>query len=326
VSAAGSEAGSAPRVSVVVPLLDEAETVGELLERIRGAMRLREPRYEIIVVDDGSTDGTAALLREQEAEDPRLRVFRFTRNFGQNAALACGLFASRGDVVVTLDGDLQNPPEEIAKLLEAIEKGVDVVSACRAQRYEPLPRWIGSRAINWVAGWLTGVPLRDVGGQFKAYRRPVVEALRACWAPGKPVFPTALWLGFPVAEIDVRHDPRREGASRYTLRSLLRIHVDLITAFSTLPLAAMGLVGAGFLALGVAGCIVSLLRDGPAGFAGAASLTASGVGAVLLASGVLGQYLGRVYRTVSERSPGYVVREGPRRDGRGAVDSAREPS
>jgi undecaprenyl-phosphate 4-deoxy-4-formamido-L-arabinose transferase len=300
-------------VSVVVPLLNEAATVDELVARIVATLEAGHHRFELILVDDGSSDGTGERLREHEAEDGRLRVFQFSRNFGQAAALACGIFEARGDVVVTLDGDLQNPPEEIPRLLDALEKGADVASARRRQRYEGFGRWLGSRAIHRLARTLTGVALDDIGGQFKAYRRVVVEAVRSNWAPGKPVFPLALWLGFPVAEVTVEHGPRRSGESRYTLRSLLRINVDLITAFSTLPLAAIGIAGALCFAAGVAGLALCLWLQ-PAGWLpGAASLTGIAVGALLLAAGVLGQYLGRVYRNVAGDSPGWVVRRGPSR-------------
>jgi len=301
-----------PRFSVVVPLLDEAATLGELIRRLRAVMEAQEGGFELVLVDDGSTDGSEAILREQERADPRIRVFQFTRNFGQAAAIACGLFAARGDVVITLDGDLQNPPEEIPRLLEAIEKGADVVTARRRQRYEGTWRWLGSRAIHRLARQLLGVSIEDIGGQFKAYRREVVDAVRTAWGPGKPVFPLALWLGFPVVEVAVEHDRRRVGHSRYTLRSLLRINVDLITSFSTLPLAALSLLGALCFAAGVLGLLACLLFGSRSGLASAASLTGIGMGGSLLAAGVLGQYLARVYRNVAGDWPGYVIRRGPR--------------
>ncbi|MCX5739757.1 MAG: WbqC family protein, partial [Proteobacteria bacterium] len=130
--------GEVVDVSVVVPLLNEASTVAELVTRICAVFDRRRERFELLLIDDGSHDATAARLREIEAEDPRVRVFEFTRNFGQAAALACGIFEARGRVVVTIDGDLQNPPEEIPKLLDAIDKGAYVVTARRAQRYEHL--------------------------------------------------------------------------------------------------------------------------------------------------------------------------------------------
>lgn len=299
-------------VSVVVPLLDEERTVRDVVARTAATLAARRLDFEIVLVDDGSRDGTPGILRELEAADPRVRVFELTRNFGQAAALACGVFEARGDVVVTMDGDLQNPPEEIPKLLDALARGVDIATARRGQRYEGALRWLGSRGIHWLARRLTGATIEDFGGQFKAYRRNAIDATRRAWAPGKPFFPLALWLGFPVEEITVRHEPRRTGASRYTLRSLLRINVDLITALSTVPLAAVGIVGAALGGIGVLGLGLCLWIRPADWLPGAASLTLIGVGAVLFASGVLGQYLGRVYRQVAGGGPAYVVRRGPR--------------
>ena len=300
-------------VSVVVPLLDEAATVEELVSRIRSVLAQRGCRFEIVLVDDGSTDGTREILRRLEAEDPALRVFELTRNFGQAAALVCGLFAARGEVVVSLDGDLQNPPEEIPKLLDALDKGADIATAKRSQRFESLGRWLGSRAIHWMAKHLTGVRIEDFGGQFKAYRRVVLEATRRAWAPGKPFFPLALWLGFPVTEVAVRHEPRRVGSSRYSLRALIHINLDLVTAFTTLPLSLLGFAGAVLATLGLVGTVLCLALS-PAGWLpAAASLTLVAVGALFLATGVLGQYLGRVYRQVAGGGPAYGGRKGPPR-------------
>lgn len=301
-------------VSVVVPLLDEEASVAELVARTRQVLAQRGCRYEIVLVDDGSRDGTREVLRRLEAEDPALRVFELTRNFGQAAALVCGLFAARGDVAVTLDGDLQNPPEEIPKLLDALEKGADIATGRRSQRYEGLARWLGSRAIHWMAKHLTGVSIQDFGGQFKAYRRVVLDATRRAWAPGKPFFPLALWLGFPVAEVDVRHEPRRFGRSRYSLRALVHVNLDLVTAFTTLPLSLLGFAGTILAALGGVGTVLCLALE-PAGWLpAAASLTLVAVGALFIATGVLGQYLGRVYRLVAGGGPAYVVRRGPSRE------------
>jgi undecaprenyl-phosphate 4-deoxy-4-formamido-L-arabinose transferase len=301
-------------VSAVVPLLNEAATLEELVARLRATLAPRAARFEIVLVDDGSSDDTREILRRLESEDPTIRVFELTRNFGQAAAVVCGLIESRGDVVVTLDGDLQNPPEEIPKLLDALDKGADIATAKRTQRYESLGRWLGSRVIHWMAKRLTNAEIEDFGGQFKAYRRSALEATLRAWAPGKPFFPLALWLGFPVTEVAVQHDPRRVGSSRYSLRSLVHINLDLITAFTTLPLSLLGLAGAVLSSAGVLGTVLCLSRPGLSWFPAAAALTLLAVGALFLATGVLGQYLGRIYRQVAGGDPAFVVRRGPKRD------------
>ena len=300
-------------VSIVVPLLDEERTIAELIRRTSAVFEARRQSFELIAVDDGSRDQTAARLREIEADDPRVRVFEFTRNFGQAAALACGVFATRGRVVVTLDGDLQNPPEEIPKLLDAIDKGAWVATARRSQRYERTWRWAGSRIAHRLAQLLTGVPIRDFGGQFKAYRREVVDALRMVWAPGKPIFPLALWLGYPVGEVDVVHAPRTGGGTRYTMIGLLRVNLDLVTSFTTVPLVLLSAVGAAGVVFGAVGLALCALRAPSGWLAPATALAVFVLGGVWCAAGVLGLYLARVYKWVST-STAFAVRRGPARE------------
>lgn len=295
-------------MSVAVPLFNEAATIDELITRVRSTLEARGTTFEIVLVDDGSSDRTPELLARAAAADPRVRVRTLSRNFGQAAALCCGIFESTGDVVVTLDGDLQNPPEEIPRLLDALAPGVDVVTARRTVRHESTWRWAGSRVVHWIARLLVGLDIEDFGGQFKAYRREVVEATRTAWAPGKPFFALAAWLGFRVAEVTVRHDARRSGESRYSLLALVRLNADLITSFTTLPLAALAVLGALFGLLGGLGALWCLAAGGAFGFAEALSLLLLGLGGTFFATAALGVYLARVYRTVAGSPTGYVVR------------------
>ena len=297
-----------PRLSVVAPLHNEAGTVEELVARLVAVLGARGESFEIVLVDDGSTDGTPALLRTLRTTTPALRVFSLSRKFGQAAALCCGIFESRGAVVVTMDGDLQNPPEEIPRLLDALEPGVDLVTGRRAVRHETPWRWLGSRAVHWVARTLVGGDIQDFGGQFKAYRREVVDATRTVWAPGKPFFALAVSLGFRVVEIPVRHDPRKVGSSRYDLLSLIRLNVELITSFTTVPLALLGvlsLLAGGAGGAGVAWC---WWTGATSGLAVGLSLLLLGLGGVFFAAAALGVYLARLYRTVAGGATGWVLR------------------
>ncbi|MBY0276956.1 glycosyltransferase family 2 protein [Candidatus Binatia bacterium] len=296
-------------MSVAVPLFNEEATIDELLARVKHTLERRGTPFEIVLVDDGSTDRTKEILARAAAEDPRVRVRTLSRNFGQAAALCCGIFESRGDVVVTLDGDLQNPPEEIPRLLEALVPGVDVVTARRGARHETAWRLAGSRVVHWIARLLVGIDIEDFGGQFKAYRREVIDATRTAWAPGKPFFALAAWLGFRVVEVPVRHDPRRSGQSRYGVLALVRLNADLITSFTTLPLAALAVLGVLCGAAGALGSLWCLVRGGAFGFAAALSLLLLGLGGVFFATAALGVYLARVYRTVAGSATGYVVRQ-----------------
>lgn len=304
-----SDAEPRPAVSVAVPLFNEEATIEELIDRVRTTLEENGTSFEIVLVDDGSTDRTAELLERAAAADPRVRVRTLSRNFGQAAALCCGIFESSGDVVVTLDGDLQNPPEEIPRLLDALRPGVDVVTARRTARHETAWRWAGSRVVHWIARLLVGLDIEDFGGQFKAYRREVVDATRTAWAPGKPFFALAAWLGFRVVEVTVRHDPRRSGHSRYSLLALIRLNADLITSFTTLPLAALAVLGAACGLLGAIGTAWCLAAGGTFGLPEALSLLLLGLGGMFFATAALGVYLARVYRTVAGSATGYVVRQ-----------------
>lgn len=300
--------GTAPDVSVVAPLFNEAAVVGELVERITTTLAARGVSFEIVLVDDGSTDATPARLAEIARANPAVRVRTLSRNFGQAAALCCGIFEARGQVVVTMDGDLQNPPEEIPRLLDALGPGVDLVTAKRASRYERPWRLFFSRFVHWTARALVGGEIEDFGGQFKAYRRDVIDATRTAWAPGKPFFALAVWLGFRVVEVTVRHEPRKVGASRYRFPALVRLNLDLITSFTTVPLALLGLMslvtgGAGV--LGVAWVLACGTTDG---FGAQLSLLLLGLGGVFFAAAALGVYVARVYRTVAGAPTGYVLR------------------
>lgn len=303
-----SDAVQRPAVSVAVPLFNEEATIDELIDRVRRTLEERGTTFEIVLVDDGSSDRTPELLARAAAADPRVRVRTLSRNFGQAAALCCGIFESSGDVIVTLDGDLQNPPEEIPRLLDALAPGVDVVTARRIARHENTWRLVGSRVVHWIARLLVGIDIEDFGGQFKAYRREVVEATRTAWAPGKPFFALAAWLGFRVVEVPVRHEPRRAGSSRYGLLALVRLNADLITSFTTLPLAALAVLGAVCGTLGTIGAVACLVAGGAFGFAAALSLLLLGLGGMFFATAALGVYLARVYRTVAGSATGYVVR------------------
>ncbi len=297
-----------PDVSVVAPLFNEAATLPELVDRVAAVLRARAGRFEIVLVDDGSTDATPAVLAAIQAANPAVRALTLSRNFGQSAALCCGIFAARGRVVVTMDADLQNPPEEIPRLLDALAPGVDVVTGRRAVRYERTWRWLGSRLVHWLARALIGADIEDFGGQFKAYRREAVEATRSAWAPGKPFFALAAWLGFRIVEIPVRHEPRKVGRSRYDLPSLIRLNVDIITSFTTVPLALLAVLSAVTGTAGLLGLALCWWREAGLDLCAALSLMLLGLSGVFFAAAALGVYLARVYRTVAGGATGYVLR------------------
>src|SRR5258705_670610 len=208
----------APDVSIVVTIFNEAASVEELYRRTIAALDPGPRTFELIFVDDGSTDGTFAALERIHADDQRVRAVRFKRNFGQHPAMHAGLSRARGDVVVTMDGDLQNQPEDIPRLVEAVEAGNDVASGRRRARKDPVGRTLPSRMINGMLRRFTGVAISDFGCAFNAYRRRAVEPMLG--SIGRPKFTTALVLsrGASAAEVDVVHAPRPHPSPSLPLR------------------------------------------------------------------------------------------------------------
>src|SRR5207244_5974789 len=217
-----------PDVSIVVTLLNERSTVERLYERTIAAVNGRS--FELVFVDDGSTDGTYEVVRRLHERDPRVRAHRFSRNFGQHPAMHAGFTRARGDILVTMDGDLQNQPEDIPKLVAAVEAGADVASGRRALRRDSWGRTLPSRLINGMLRRFTGAPISDFGCAFNAYRRGAVEPMLG--AIGRQKFTKALVLssGVSVEEVDVSHAEAASG-SRYSPVRLVRLTLHVVAAF-----------------------------------------------------------------------------------------------
>jgi undecaprenyl-phosphate 4-deoxy-4-formamido-L-arabinose transferase len=301
---------AAPDVSVVVPILNEERSLPELYRRATDALAGFGRRYELIFVDDGSSDGTFAALERLHAEDPRVRAVRFKRNFGQHPAMHAGLARARGDILVTMDGDLQNAPEDIPRLVEAVEAGADVASGRRAARHDSWGRTLPSRLINGMLRRFTGVDISDFGCAFNAYRRSAVEPMLG--AIGRQKFTKALILsgGASVVEVDVAH-AARHGNSRYSPLRLTRLALHVLAGFWPQPIqwigVALGIVCT-LLALALGGYGIGYWIDnsnfpGPL-FGGVAVLFVLGIQGFILA--LVGEYLGRIQREVEGR-PLYTI-------------------
>jgi undecaprenyl-phosphate 4-deoxy-4-formamido-L-arabinose transferase len=300
-------------VSVVIPVLNEARTLPELHQRLTTVMRDLGTPYEVVFVDDGSTDATPAVLRSMWARDCTTRVICFNRNYGQHAAVLAGMERSRGEVVVTLDADLQNPPEEIPRLLARLAEGADVVAGWRVERHDSWLRRGASWAANRVTSKVVGVRMHDYGCMLRAYRRSVVDQLVRCEGICQFIPALATLFTDSMAEIAVEHAPRRDGRSRYGLLRLLRLNFDLLTGFSLLPIQAVSLAGVLVAALGLGFAIflgVRRLVVGPEveGVFTLFAILFFFVGLQILALGLIGEYVGRIYQEVRRR-PRYVIRE-----------------
>jgi undecaprenyl-phosphate 4-deoxy-4-formamido-L-arabinose transferase len=300
----------APHVSVVVTVLDEAPTLAELYSRARAALEAAGYAFELIFVDDGSTDRSFELLAELHERDERVRVVRFKRTFGQHPAMHAGLARARGEIVVTMDADLQNQPEDIPRLIAAVEAGSDVASGRRAARQDSWGRTLPSRLINGMLRRFTGADIADFGCAFNAYRRSAVEPMLG--AIGKQKFTKALVLsgGASVVEVDIAH-AAREGSSRYSPLRLTRLALHVLAGFWPQPIqwagVLIGVVCTGAaLTVAVWALVYWIARaDFPGSlFLGGLVLVVLGIQGFILA--LVGEYLGRIQREVEGR-PLYAI-------------------
>jgi undecaprenyl-phosphate 4-deoxy-4-formamido-L-arabinose transferase len=310
VPARAPESEPGPELSVVVTLYNEAETLEDLYRRtVKTLDELGRP-FELVFVDDGSTDGSFEALERLHGNDPRVRAVRFKRNFGQHPAMHAGLARARGAMVVTMDGDLQNQPEDIPRLVTALDAGFDVASGRRAVRHDSWGRTLPSRLINGMLRRFTRVDISDFGCAFNAYRRGVVTPMLG--SIGKQKFTKALILagGASVVEVDVRH-VARQGASRYSPLRLTRLALHVLAGFWPQPIQWAGVIlgcvctlaAAGLGSYGVVYWIGESNFPGPL-FLGAAVIFVLGVQGFVLA--LVGEHLGRIQREVEGR-PLYAI-------------------
>ncbi|HNY73394.1 MAG TPA: glycosyltransferase [Syntrophales bacterium] len=301
-------------ISVVIPVFNEEDNLAALIGRLQPVLRSLGRPYEIVMIDDGSRDGSLAILKDLVRENPELRVVELTRNYGQHAAIMAGFSIVRGDIVVTLDADLQNPPEEIPRLVAEMENGgYDVVGTIRRRRRDSAFRLGASRLINIVARRITGVHMTDWGCMLRAYRRPVVERMRECHEHATFIPALATVFAKRLTEIEVAHEERHGGKSNYPLRKLINLQFDLVASFSDFPMKMlmyggilMSVLGVCFgVFLAVARLVYGALWAAQGVFTLFAVLFIF-VGLQFFALGVIGEYIGRIYREVRRR-PEYVI-------------------
>ena len=306
-------------LSVVVPVLNEEESLPLLYQRLTKVLTENNYRYEIIVVDDGSTDSSFDILQALQAEDERLRVVQFRRNYGQTAAFAAGFDRARGDVVITIDADLQNDPADIPALLAKMEEGYDVVSGWRVDRQDRfLDRRLPSMVANWMISWTTGVHLHDYGCSLKAYRREVLDDVQLYGELHRFLPALAHAAGGRVTEIPVSHYPRRFGKAKYGLSRTVKVFLDILAvrflmSYSTRPIHIFGLLGlfsflAGLALLSYLAVVrlflLQPIADRPLTLLG---ILLTMLGVQLITSGLLAELVVRTYYE-SQGKPIYTVR------------------
>jgi len=301
-----------PEVSIVIPVFDEAGGLRALHDRLEAVLARLDRMVEVVYVNDGSTDGSLGELLVLHARDPRVTVVTLARNAGQHAAVLAGFATARGEIIVTLDADLQNPPEEIPRLLAAIDAGYDVVGTQREGRADPLLRRVISAGVSRLASLSVGVPMRDCGSMLRAYRRSVVDevlrvAERALFIPA-----LAAWVAQRPTEIAIAHEPRTVGRSRYSPLRFMRLGFDLVTGFSLVPIQLVSVVGLVVAVLGIAFGFFLFVRRLIVGPESEGVFTLFAIlfvflGILIFAVGLVGEYVGRIYLEVRRRPP-YVVR------------------
>ena len=303
-------------VSVIVPVYNEEDGLPALFARLYPALddmrRAAGHDYEVIFINDGSTDRSAALLREQFQKRPDVtRVLLFNGNFGQHMAIMAGFEHCRGDCVVTLDADLQNPPEEIANLVAQMDQGHDYVGTIRRHRQDSAFRRVASRAMNSLRERITRIRMTDQGCMLRAYSRDIVQAINSCQEVNTFIPALAYTFARRPVEIEVAHEERAAGESKYSLYSLIRLNFDLVTGFSIVPLQAFSFAGIVISLLSILFVLFLALRRLIVGPEAEGLFTLFGIaffliGITLFGIGLLGEYVGRVYEQVRHR-PRYLI-------------------
>ncbi|MBN1994182.1 MAG: glycosyltransferase [Anaerolineae bacterium] len=299
--------------SVVIPLFNHAYILPELHRRVAAVMASLGQPYEIVYVDDGSGDNTFAVLSEVYQTDPtHIKGLRLLRNFGQHPAVTAGFEQTGGQIVITLDADLQNPPEEVPKLLEKLAEGYDVVVGWRQMRQDSLLRTLPSKFINWLISRSTGVKLHDYGSMLRVYRREVVQLLNQTEESAKFITALTSWLGANIVEVPVRHEATAAGQSRYNFRRLFRMTIDLATGYSMVPIQIVTAVGLLMAAIGISSGLFLLAwrvisGTNITGLSSFIALLLVLFGIQLAGLGIVGEYIGRIYVEVRGR-PYYLIR------------------
>src|SRR3990172_5924798 len=301
-----------PQLSVVIPVYNEEQGLKALLERLYPALDKLGVGYEIVFINDGSRDRSAAILREQFQMRPDVtRVVLFNGNFGQHMAIMAGFEQSRGQRVVTLDADLQNPPEDVGLLLAEMDKGHDYVGSIRRQRSHSWWRHAASRAMNRLRERITRIRMTDQGCMFRAYDRHIVDAVNSCREVSTFIPALAYSFARNPAEVVVGHEERTAGESKYSLYSLIRLNFDLMTGFSLVPLQLFSMLGmliSVFSGLFFVFLEIRRLMIGPEaeGLFTLFALMFFLIGIALFGIGLLGEYIGRIYQQVRHR-PRYLI-------------------
>ena len=298
--------------SVVIPVFNEESNLRILYDRLSGVMQGLGKTYEIIYVDDGSTDDSFQVLCDLHSQDNHVKVIRLTRNFGQHPAVMAGFNIAVGEIVITIDADLQNPPEEIPKLIGKLNEGYDIVFGVFLKRKHSAFRRAGSKFAKWVLSRIVPVETTNLSG-FRALRSYTIDQLKLLNEKGKFLDGLLCWMGYKVGTVEVTHGERHSGKTKYTQLKLIRLWLDLVISFSDLPLKFAMLLGAVFGIIGLIMAVVYFIYYfmygfTVPGFTTTIILITVFAGVQLLCLGIIGEYIGRMNLQIKKR-PDYIVRE-----------------
>ncbi len=304
-----------PEVSVVIPVFNERDSLSPLLERCLAALRNMPSSFELIFIDDGSRDGSREMLTDAAGKHHEVVAILLNRNYGQHAAIMAGFAKTRGDLIVTLDADLQNPPEEIPRLVATMKEGYDVVGTIRKDRADSAFRRIASWTVNRTVQMATGVLMSDYGCMLRAYSRPVVDAMLQCHERSTFLPVLANSFAGQTTEIEVTHAAREAGESKYSFWRLITLNFDLVTSMTKFPLRILTVGGtvAALCGFGAAIVLMGLRLFYGSEWAGGGVFTVFAglfflIGAIFVALGLVGEYVGRIYDDVRAR-PRYFIEE-----------------
>ncbi len=300
-------------VSMVIPVFNEEKCLDELISRCLTVGRGIEGGFELVLSDDGSRDRSKAIIENWAADNPEIVGVFLNRNYGQHAAVMAGFAQAKGEVIVTLDADLQNPPEEIPRLIEQVRAGHDVVGTIRARRQDTFFRKTVSRIVNGTVRWITKADMHDYGCMLRAYRREIIDTLLACHETTRFIPLLANSFAANPVEIEVAHAERTSGDSKYSFMKLVNLYLDLLTCMSTLPLRLASFVG---VIMSLVGILSAVILIGGRLIYGAAwavdgtftvfALVFILLGGIYLGLGILGEYMARIYNDVRAR-PAYCI-------------------
>ena len=299
---------TAPEISIVIPVYNEAQNLPLLFERLSAVIDKMGRPAEIVFTDDGSKDNSLEILKGFVAQRPDIvRVVEFDRNYGQHMAVMAGFETARGDIIVTLDADLQNPPEEIPKLVAEMDAGHDVVGSYRKNRQDSVFRTLPSRIVNLVRERITGIKMRDQGCMLRAYRRNIVRIIVDSGETSTFIPAMAQFYAERSSEVEVEHAARHAGVSNYNLYRLIRLNFDLMTGFSLVPLQVFTMVGMAVSAASLLLVVYMFLRRiiiGPEveGIFTLFAILFFLLGVVITGLGIVGEYVGRIYQQIRSRA------------------------